>query len=187
MAHVNSGMEECCGAAKSCLAQCSKMPVLHCILPGNVLAIVTALQSPWNTVHAYKHTALQIFESHLDAFRLGTKYSGSQRVLLYYKVLQLCSLWGFWNKALLYSYIFIFKYTRIIINKPVLDATLAEFFWCMNLLLFDWYWYSSFGIRFTSTLYKCSNYLLFLFALQYWYLFLAVVPFHIVIITFTIR
>jgi hypothetical protein len=156
-------------------------------LPWNVLPTfrITVVQSPWNTwlltnTSHYKHSKLT-----LDALRLGTKFSGSQRVLLYYEVLQLCSLWGFWHKAVLYSCIFIFKY--ITVNRPMLDATLAEFFSYMNLLLFDWYWYSSFGIRVTSTLYKCSNYWLLMFALQYWHLFLAVVPSHIVIVTFTIR
>jgi hypothetical protein len=66
MAHVNSGMDECCGVAKPCLSQCSTLPVIHCSLPGNVLATfrVTAVQSPWNKMTACKHTALEIFESH---------------------------------------------------------------------------------------------------------------------------
>jgi hypothetical protein len=92
---------------------------------------------------------------------------------------------NFGIKPFLYSCIFIFKY--IIVNRPVLDATLAEFFSYVILLLFDWYWYSSFGISFTKKLYKCSNKFLLLFALQYWYLLLAVVPSHDAIITFAFR
>jgi len=73
MASVNSGMDESCGAAQTCLSPSSTLQIIHCSLPGNVLAAfrATAVRSPWNTVVAYKHTALQIFETHFGCHSPG--------------------------------------------------------------------------------------------------------------------
>jgi hypothetical protein len=56
MAHVNSGMDKSCGAAKPCLSQCSTLPILHCSRPRNVLV-------------AFRTTAVQIALEHDDCLQ----------------------------------------------------------------------------------------------------------------------
>ena len=92
MAHVNSGMDERCGAAQPCLLPSSTLQIIHCSWQGNVLAAsrATALRSPWNTVTAYRHAALQIFESHLGCHSPGDEifwFSGCFVILQYVSTL----------------------------------------------------------------------------------------------------